>query len=105
MTDYIDRLVHSEPEGVREVVAINGIGVPKINAMAIPGRAVSAEEIEDREAAYLVSTQYPIPFWDLDQGCSLEPLMTADYATLKAAGITPEEWEIAVLEDHMERAK
>jgi hypothetical protein len=105
MTDYIDRLVHSEPEGVREVGTINKLGVHKINAMAIPTRAVSAEYIEDREATYFALPEYPIPFWDLDDagGPALEPLMTGDYALLKSAGISPEDFEIAVLEEQLER--
>jgi len=104
--DYLDKLTHSEPETVQEVGTVNKIGVRRVNVMAVPERAVSAEDIEAREAAYFAAPKFPIPFWDLDEGeGSLEPLMTNDYATLRAAGITPEEWEIAVLEDHIERSQ
>ena len=59
------------------------------------------------KSPHFTASQFPIPFWDLDDpdGPLLEPLMTQDYAVLKAEGISPEEWEIAVLEDQMERSK
>ena len=105
MTDFIDKLTHSEPEDVHQVGTINSLSVHKVNMMAVPERAVSAEDIEAREAAYFDAPELPIPFWDLDDGPALEPLMTHDYATLKAAGISPEEWEQIVLEDQLEKSK
>ncbi len=107
MTDIFDKLTRSEPETEREVGTINKLGIRCINAMAVPVRALSAEDIEATEVAALTASQFPIPFWDLDNpdGPLLEPLMTQDYAVLKAEGISPEEWEIAVLEEQMERSK
>jgi hypothetical protein len=46
---------------------------------------------------------FPIPFWDCDgDEPKLEPLMTGDFAALAEAGITPDEWEILVIEDQLE---
>lgn len=105
MTDFIDKLTHSEPEDVQQVGTVNALGVRKVNMMAVPERAVSAEDIEAREQAFLDAPQFPIPFWDLDDGPALEPLITQDHALLRAAGITAEEWEQIVLEDQLEKSK
>jgi hypothetical protein len=104
MSDYIDKLTYSEPETPQTVVERDALGFLKSNSMVVPARAVSSAEIENREADHLryAQTALPIPFWDGDTG-TLEPLNTWDYAALKAAGVTPEEWEICVLEEHLER--
>jgi hypothetical protein len=104
--DYLDKLTHSEAEGVREVGTLNALGIRKVCAMAVPVHATSSEEIEATEIAALTAPMFPIPFWDLDGAePKLEPLMTGDYAMLAEAGITPEEWEIAVLEDQLGKRK
>ena len=104
MTDYIDKLTHSDPDVVRDAGTVNKLGIRRVNVMAVPARAASSEEIEAYEVAALTTYQYPTPFWDCDSDKpTLEPLMTADYAMLNDAGISPEEWEIAVLEDQLER--
>jgi hypothetical protein len=106
MTDYIDKLTHSAPEDVREVGTINKLGIRRLNVMAVPERAANAEDIEATEVAALTAFNYPTPFWDCDGEMPVvEPLMSGDYAMLKAANISPEEWEIAVLEDQMEKSK
>ena len=79
MTDYIDKLTHSEPEGVQEVGTVNKLGIRKFNVMAVPARAVSSEEVEAYEVAALTAPMFPIPFWDCDgDEPTLEPLMTGD---------------------------
>jgi len=105
MTDIFDKLTHSAPEDVQQVGTVNALGIHKVNMIAVPERAVSAEDIEAREAAYFAAPQFPLPSWDLDDGPALEPLMTQDYALLRAVGISPEEWEQIVLEDQLEKSK
>jgi hypothetical protein len=101
--DFLDKITHSEPEGVQEVGTINKLGIRRVNAMAVPARAVSSEEVEEFEHAALTAPMFPIPFWDCDgDEPKLEPLMTGDYAMLAEAGIAPEQWEILVIEDQLE---
>jgi hypothetical protein len=101
--DFLDKLTHSEPEGVREVGTVNKLGIRRVNAMAVPVRATSPEEMEATEIATLTAPMFPIPFWDCDgDEPKLEPLMTGDFAALAEAGITPDEWEILVIEDQLE---
>ena len=70
--------------------------------MAVPARATSSEEVEATEIAALTAPMFPIPFWDCDgDEPKLEPLMTGDFAMLDEAGISPEEWEILVIEDQL----
>jgi hypothetical protein len=99
--DYIDALLHSESEAPHQVIDVNVLGLLRRRSMVVHERAVSSEEIEGREAAMLAATELPIPFWDEDH--ALEPLNTFDYAVLQAAGVTPTEFEIAVLEEQLER--
>jgi len=100
--DIVDRLTEYEPEAPSQ--RSDG----KRGCMVVRPRATCSEEIEQREADYLAQQHFPIPFWSTDEGGRewvLEPLMTGDFKLLAAAGITPEEWEIAVLEDHLEQRK
>ena len=100
--DIYDKLTHSEPEGVREVGTVNKLGIRRVTAMAVPARATSSEEVEATEIAALTAPMFPIPFWDCDgDEPKLEPLMTGDFAMLDEAGISPEEWEILVIEDQL----
>ena len=93
--DIIDRL--TEYEAPLPTQGKDG----KRFGMAVPRRASCPEEIEDIEADYLAQPIFPVPFWD--ENNNLEPLTHDDFKLLAAAGITPEEWEIAVLEDHLEK--
>ena len=103
--DITDKLVTFEEGGPTvKPVGTNALGIPKFNAMVVPSRAESAEDIEEREREMLASLEFPIPFWDGDTGV-LEPLMQQDYAVLEAAGIDPVDFEIAVLEDFLERGE
>lgn len=98
--DYIDALTHSEPEAQRDMER-SVIGVPKSNSMVVPTRCVSSEEMEDREAIYFAMPELPLPFWD--ETGALEPFNTSDLAILASVGVSPEEMEIIILEEHMER--
>ena len=60
--------------------------------MVVGRRASSSAEIDEIEAAYLAELRLPLPFWDGETG-DLEPLSHLDFEMLKAAGVTPEEWE------------
>jgi len=105
MTDFIDALVQPEANAAEVVGDVNSIGVQRQRGMVVPCRAASTEEIEEMEAGILAvaAEAIPIPFWDGDAGGTLEPLMRGDFAGLREMGITPEQWEIAVLEDRIEK--
>jgi hypothetical protein len=98
--DYIDKLLHSEPQTAQRVGSMNVLGIRSLSVMAVPERAALGE-IEEREAAILSGLELPLPFWD--ENGLLEPLNTFDFATLAAAGIDPTDFEIAVIEDRLER--
>jgi len=103
--DIIDRLTeYDAPEAARDY-SERTAGIRKCRCMVVPARASCAEEIEEQEAAYLAEPHFPIPFWsgDGDGLGMLEPLTADDFKLLAAAGVTAEQWEIAVLEDQLER--
>jgi len=107
MRDYIDRLTTSENETMHQAASLNFLGIPMVRAMAVAGRAASPEEMEASEAALIASyktgaVELPITWWDQETGAP-EPLRDGDFALLEAAGITPEEWMICVIEEQLER--
>lgn len=99
--DYIDNLTHTEPDTPQTSVERSVTGARIMRCMVVPGRAVSSEEIEAREAEYLSRDILPIPVWD--EFGQLEPLTSFDLDALETAGVTPEQWEIAVIEEQLER--
>lgn len=106
MTDYIDKLTHSEQEDARQTATLNFMGIPMLRAMAVGERAASSEEMEANEAEWIASLnssgELPLTWWDSDTGAP-EPLRARDYALLEAAGIDPTEWQILIIEEHLER--
>lgn len=99
MTDYLDELI-GDPTAADTGRRTEMFG-PMLPVMVVGQRAASSEEIDQIEAAYLAELRLPLPFWDGETG-DLEPLSHLDFEMLKAAGVTPEEWEILVLSDHLE---
>jgi hypothetical protein len=101
--DYVDKLTFSEPETISESAGRNGMGILQVNCMAVPARCTSSAEMDKWEAGYeaTCSQQLPVPFWS-DDG-TLEPFNSNDLEMLKAAGVTPEEMELLLLEEHLER--
>lgn len=107
MTDYIDKLTHSEQEDTRQAAGLNFLGIPMVRAMAVGARYATPEEAEDSEAALIETyktggVELPITWWDQETGAP-EPLRARDYVLLEAAGITPEEWQILIIEEQLNR--
>jgi hypothetical protein len=104
MTDYLDRLIEGD-SAAPDVIGGNGKGMfgPLLLVMAVGRRASCSAEIDEIERAYLDDLQLPLPWWDEDG--NLEPLSHLDFQMLKSAGVTPEEWELLVLEDHFATRK
>jgi hypothetical protein len=108
MSDYIDRLTHSADEVTRQTGAVNFLGIPMVRAMAVGARYDSPEQAEADEAVLIASfkpgagVELPITWWDEFTGAP-EPLRDRDYALLEAAGIDPNDWEIDVIEEQLNR--
>jgi hypothetical protein len=108
MSDYIDKLTHSADEGPHQTGAVNFLGIPIVQAMAVPARYSTPEEADADEAAYIASlksgavVELPMTWWD-SETCAPEPLHERDFALLEAAGIDPTDWEIFVIEEQLNR--
>ena len=100
MTDYLDHLI-GDPTAADTGRRRNEMFGPMLPVMVVGRRASSSEEIDEIEAAYLAELRLPLPFWDSETG-DLEPLSHLDFQMLEAAGVSPEEWELLVLSDHVE---
>ena len=98
MTDYLDRLI-GDPTAVDADRRTEMFG-PMLSIMVVGRRAASSAEIDEMEASYLDELRLPLPFWDSETG-DLEPLSHFDFQTLQAAGVSPDEWTILVLSDHL----
>jgi len=97
-TDYLDQLI-GDPT-TADADARKQMFGPLLPVMVVGRRAASSAEIDEIERAYLEELQLPLPFLDSDTG-DLEPLSHFDFQTLQAAGVSPDEWMILILEDHL----
>jgi hypothetical protein len=69
--------------------------------LAVPAPLTSSE-LEAKYVHYHKSLEanWPVPFFD--DGGNLEPLVRNDVAALTRIGVTPEEWEMIILQDQIE---